>query len=65
MRLVPSIQNYNRTEGFGKREQGITTPLVVKKTDNRAGVIVNTSETKQENEIMVNVNFNGTPTQEF
>lgn len=31
-------------QGLGKQEQGITTPLVAKKTDRRAGVIINASE---------------------
>ncbi|PKA62174.1 DNA-damage-repair/toleration protein DRT111, chloroplastic [Apostasia shenzhenica] len=35
-------------QGLGKLEQGITTPLMAKKTDRRAGVIVNASETKAE-----------------
>lgn len=33
-------------QGLGKQEQGITTPLVAKKTDRRAGVIINASEKK-------------------
>ncbi|KAL9357949.1 hypothetical protein Peur_051202 [Populus x canadensis] len=41
---------------WGKQEQGITTPLMTKKTDRRAGVIVNASEKKVKS-----VNFNGTP----
>ncbi|KAJ6301758.1 hypothetical protein OIU77_015970 [Salix suchowensis] len=44
-------------QGLGKQEQGITTPLMAKKTDRRAGVIVNASEKKVKS-----VNFNGTPT---
>ncbi|KAJ6949856.1 hypothetical protein NC651_003742 [Populus alba x Populus x berolinensis] len=43
-------------QGLGKQEQGITTPLMAKKTDRRAGVIVNASEKKVKS-----VNFNGTP----
>jgi len=43
-------------QGLGKHEQGITTPLMVKKTDRRAGVIVNVGEKKVKS-----VNFNGTP----
>jgi splicing factor 45 len=43
-------------QGLGKHEQGITTPLMVKKTDRRAGVIVNAGEKKVKS-----VNFNGTP----
>ncbi|KAH7838480.1 hypothetical protein Vadar_027069 [Vaccinium darrowii] len=31
-------------QGLGKQEQGITTPLMAKKTDRRAGVIINASE---------------------
>ncbi|KAK4751181.1 hypothetical protein SAY87_004663 [Trapa incisa] len=50
-------------QGLGKQEQGITTPLMAKKTDRRAGVIVNASETKPAAEKKVkSVNFNGTPT---
>ncbi|XP_050237884.1 DNA-damage-repair/toleration protein DRT111, chloroplastic [Mercurialis annua] len=48
-------------QGLGKQEQGITTPLMAKKTDRRAGVIVNATETKQEKKVK-SVNFNGTPT---
>lgn len=48
-------------QGLGKQEQGITTPLMAKKTDRRAGVIVNASETKPEKKPK-NVNFNGPPT---
>ncbi|KAL9997751.1 putative G-patch domain, RNA recognition motif domain, SPF45, RNA recognition, splicing factor 45 [Helianthus debilis subsp. tardiflorus] len=35
-------------QGLGKQEQGITTPLMAKKTDRRAGVIVNASQPKQQ-----------------
>ncbi|KAI3455937.1 hypothetical protein Pfo_012600 [Paulownia fortunei] len=45
-------------QGLGKQEQGITTPLVAKKTDKRGGVIVNASESKK----VKSVNFNGPPT---
>ncbi|XP_048141079.1 DNA-damage-repair/toleration protein DRT111, chloroplastic isoform X1 [Rhodamnia argentea] len=48
-------------QGLGKLEQGITTPLMAKKTDRRAGVIVNASETKPEKKVK-SVNFNGQPT---
>ncbi|KAG0465244.1 hypothetical protein HPP92_019408 [Vanilla planifolia] len=48
-------------QGLGKLEQGITTPLMAKKTDRRAGVIVNASETKAEKK-MKSVNLNGPPT---
>jgi len=43
-------------QGLGKQEQGITMPLMAKKTDRRAAVIVNASEKKVKS-----VNFNGTP----
>lgn len=33
-------------QGLGKQEQGITTPLMARKTDKRAGVIVNAPEKK-------------------
>ncbi|KAK4440227.1 DNA-damage-repair/toleration protein, chloroplastic [Sesamum alatum] len=46
-------------QGLGKQEQGITTPLVAKKTDKRAGVIVNASESSKK---VKSVNFNGPPT---
>ncbi|KAI7757377.1 hypothetical protein M8C21_004517 [Ambrosia artemisiifolia] len=50
-------------QGLGKQEQGITTPLMAKKTDRRAGVIVNASETKQQVEKKVRgVSINGQPT---
>ncbi|GER54102.1 DNA-damage-repair/toleration protein DRT111, partial [Striga asiatica] len=42
----------------GKQEQGITTPLVAKKTDKRGGVIVNTGELSKK---VKSVSFNGTP----
>lgn len=48
-------------QGLGKQEQGMTTPLMAKKTDRRAGVIVNASETKVEKKVK-SVNFNGQPT---
>lgn len=48
-------------QGLGKLEQGITTPLMAKKTDRRAGVIVNASESKSEKKLK-SVNLNGTPT---
>ena len=48
-------------QGLGKQEQGITTPLMAKKTDRRAGVIVNASETKPEKKPK-SINFNGPPT---
>nr|XP_043628751.1 DNA-damage-repair/toleration protein DRT111, chloroplastic [Erigeron canadensis] len=50
-------------QGLGKQEQGITTPLVAKKTDRRAGVIVNATEQKQAVEKKVKgVSINGEPT---
>ncbi|XP_015883069.2 DNA-damage-repair/toleration protein DRT111, chloroplastic [Ziziphus jujuba] len=48
-------------QGLGKQEQGITTPLMAKKTDRRAGVIVNASDTKPEKKVK-SANFNGVPT---
>lgn len=48
-------------QGLGKQEQGITTPLMAKKTDRRAGVIVNASESKPEKKVK-SVSFNGPPT---
>ncbi|ONK61970.1 uncharacterized protein A4U43_C08F35470 [Asparagus officinalis] len=48
-------------QGLGKQEQGITTPLMAKKTDRRAGVIVNASESKSEKKPK-SVNLNGPPT---
>lgn len=48
-------------QGLGKQEQGITTPLMAKKTDRRAGVIVNASDSKPEKKLK-SVNFNGPPT---
>ncbi|XP_076960564.1 DNA-damage-repair/toleration protein 111-like [Bidens hawaiensis] len=50
-------------QGLGKQEQGITTPLVAKKTDRRAGVIVNAVEAKQQVEKKTRgVSINGMPT---
>ncbi|KAL5977132.1 hypothetical protein ACLOJK_021474 [Asimina triloba] len=48
-------------QGLGKQEQGITTPLMAKKTDRRAGVIVNASESRSEKKPK-SANFNGPPT---
>ncbi|KAG9439125.1 hypothetical protein H6P81_019290 [Aristolochia fimbriata] len=48
-------------QGLGKQEQGITTPLMAKKTDRRAGVIVNASESRAEKKVK-SVNFNAPPT---
>ncbi|XWS18024.1 hypothetical protein CRYUN_Cryun32bG0006500 [Craigia yunnanensis] len=49
-------------QGLGKQEQGITTPLMAKKTDKRAGVIVNASETSKPDKKVKSVSFNGPPT---
>ncbi|PHU25829.1 DNA-damage-repair/toleration protein, chloroplastic [Capsicum chinense] len=50
-------------QGLGKLEQGITTPLMAKKTDKRGGVIV-ASEAKQQppEKKVKSVNFNMPPT---
>ncbi|XP_057494168.1 DNA-damage-repair/toleration protein DRT111, chloroplastic-like isoform X2 [Actinidia eriantha] len=48
-------------QGLGKQEQGITTPLMARKTDRCAGVIVNASENKPEKKVK-SVNFNSAPT---
>ncbi|KAK7251953.1 hypothetical protein RIF29_35582 [Crotalaria pallida] len=52
-------------QGLGKQEQGITTPLMAKKTDRRAGVIVNASDnsgSKAEKKAVKSANFHGVPT---
>ncbi|OIV93333.1 hypothetical protein TanjilG_23269 [Lupinus angustifolius] len=50
-------------QGLGKQEQGITTPLMAKKTDRRAGVIVNASDnSKVEKKAVKSANFHGVPT---
>uniref|UniRef100_A0A0E0JJP1 G-patch domain-containing protein n=1 Tax=Oryza punctata TaxID=4537 RepID=A0A0E0JJP1_ORYPU len=48
-------------QGLGKQEQGITAPLVAKKTDRRGGVIVDENSSKQEKKPK-SVNFDGPPT---
>ncbi|KAL1805840.1 hypothetical protein ACET3Z_028908 [Daucus carota] len=53
---------WKQGQGLGKQEQGITTPLVAKKTDRRAGVIVNASEKQEKEKKVKSVNINGTPT---
>ncbi|GER36792.1 splicing factor 45 [Striga asiatica] len=50
---------WKQGQGLGKQEQGITAPLVAKKTDKRGGVIVNASESNKK---VKSVSFNGTPT---
>ncbi|KAK6154833.1 hypothetical protein DH2020_009081 [Rehmannia glutinosa] len=50
---------WKQGQGLGKQEQGITSPLIAKKTDKRGGVIVNASESSKK---VKSVNFNGTPT---
>lgn len=46
-------------QGLGKQEQGITTPLMARKTDRRAGVIVNASAEKKPK---TGVSISGPPT---
>ncbi|KAM1571353.1 hypothetical protein EV2_037434 [Malus domestica] len=52
---------WKQGQGLGRQEQGITAPLMAKKTDRRAGVIVNASETKPEKKAK-SVSLNGPPT---
>ncbi|WVZ82423.1 hypothetical protein U9M48_029689 [Paspalum notatum var. saurae] len=48
-------------QGLGKQEQGITAPLVAKKTDRRGGVIVDESSSRPEKR-QKSVSFDGQPT---
>ncbi|KAJ7537283.1 hypothetical protein O6H91_12G106400 [Diphasiastrum complanatum] len=50
-------------QGLGKQEQGITTPLMARKTDKRAGVIINAGEAKStDKKQKTGVSLSGTPT---
>ncbi|KAH9312668.1 hypothetical protein KI387_027703, partial [Taxus chinensis] len=49
-------------QGLGKQEQGITTPLMARKTDKRAGVIVNASESNRAEKKIKSVNITAPPT---
>ncbi|GLJ08100.1 hypothetical protein SUGI_0081310 [Cryptomeria japonica] len=49
-------------QGLGKQEQGITTPLMARKTDKRAGVIVNASESNRPEKKIKSVNITAPPT---
>jgi splicing factor 45 len=49
-------------QGLGKQEQGITAPLVAKKTDRRGGVIVDESSSRPSEKKSRSVNFDGQPT---
>ncbi|RLN11212.1 splicing factor 45 [Panicum miliaceum] len=49
-------------QGLGKQEQGITAPLVAKKTDRRGGVIVDESSSRPPEKKPKSVNFDGPPT---
>uniref|UniRef100_A0ACD5VDB7 Uncharacterized protein n=1 Tax=Avena sativa TaxID=4498 RepID=A0ACD5VDB7_AVESA len=40
-------------QGLGKQEQGITTPLVAKKTDRRGGVIIDESSSKKPKSVQI------------
>nr|AAA73382.1 unnamed protein product [Arabidopsis thaliana] len=63
-RMMPKM-GWKQGQGLGKSEQGIPTPLMAKKTDRRAGVIVNASENKSssaEKKVVKSVNINGEPT---
>ncbi|EER87881.1 hypothetical protein BDA96_10G053300 [Sorghum bicolor] len=49
-------------QGLGKQEQGITAPLVAKKTDRRGGVIVDESSSRPPEKKPRSVSFDGQPT---
>ncbi|RCV20573.1 hypothetical protein SETIT_4G067300v2 [Setaria italica] len=49
-------------QGLGKQEQGITAPLVAKKTDRRGGVIVDESSSRPPEKKPKSVTFDGPPT---
>ncbi|MCL7047469.1 hypothetical protein MKW94_007542 [Papaver nudicaule] len=59
--IMMAKMGWKQGQGLGKQEQGITTPLMAKKTDKRAGVIVNASEPESEKKPK-SVNINGAPT---
>ncbi|GMH26063.1 hypothetical protein Nepgr_027906 [Nepenthes gracilis] len=60
-RMVAKM-GWKEGQGLGKQEkEGIAAPLMVKKTDRRAGMIVNNSERKQEKTVN-SANLNGPPT---
>ena len=49
-------------QGLGKHEQGIITPLVAKRTNDKYGIIINANISKEERILNIISCYNRTPT---